>query len=723
MARKVAIRKVRFGIRLKISIIMILGIAFASALIGLAVYNQHESKIKDTILRLSGTILKGAAEDAEQYLRLTQYLDKAKDLKPRQRAAVVKAIGESQKSMAGYFSSIIKKEEILDIAFLVDVDWRDVNVNWNRRDRARYRYFSRQNGSFFELDLYTSDGRPIRGSRGRDDAQLKPTVFSYYMQNMDTSSYLAFSESRKNDGKKFVIVGIPLFSDRKDAAIYDGYRDFRRTRVMSGEDLKKFKARRQEYRDLFLGRIVERGSGVEYDLVVDTDRKKRLVLDNLIGAVDMKPLSYEKLADFRKGFSDMFNESVEGGRVPLFRLRILLASMMKDYGLALKEPLAGEDLWKNVYRHARRNSVSVETLYGVDDLALMSFRMDLSGVLGIFLLRDSFYAEMEKNRKDILNLILSIFLRATIIALFFPTFIIRNVASLEEAALDIGKGNLSRRIEMKGSDELGRLADIINLMSANLEKAQKEMLEKQRMKAELNTAQQIQSALLPDGFPDIRGLSFGAYYMAQTESGGDYYDFIPMGEGRLGLAMADVSGHGVASGLVMAMTRTLLHIHCEKNGDTKKILEMINDYLYANTASNYFVTMFFGVLDVKSLQLRFSSAGHCHALVMRNGRIQEVPAGGIALGAVATDSISRLIESKTLQLQKGDYFIQYTDGVYESFNAANEEYGLERFHRALLDGFGKDPQEIVNHVVRSVDAFTGRVPQHDDITFFIIRAG
>ena len=180
----------------------------------------------------------------------------------------------------------------------------------------------------------------------------------------------------------------------------------------------------------------------------------------------------------------MFNESVEGGRVPLFRLRILLASMMKDYGLALKEPLAGEDLWKNVYRHARRNSVSVETLYGVDDLALMSFRMDLSGILGIFLLRDSFYAEMEKNRKDILNLILSIFLRATIIALFFPTFIIRNVASLEEAALDIGKGNLSRRIEMKGSDELGRLADIINLMSANLEKAQKEMLEKQRMKAE-----------------------------------------------------------------------------------------------------------------------------------------------------------------------------------------------------------------------------------------------
>ena len=244
MARKVAIRKVRFGIRLKISIIMILGIAFASALIGLAVYNQHESKIKDTILRLSGTILKGAAEDAEQYLRLTQYLNKAKDLKPKQRAAVVKVIGESQKSMAGYFSSIIKKEEILDIAFLVDVDWKDVNVNWNRRDRARYRYFSRQNGSFFELDLYTSDGSPIRGSRGRDDAQLKPTVFSYYMQNMDTSSYLAFSESRKNDGKKFVIVGIP-FSDGKthDLTTATG---FRRTKVMLAR--RKVKARRQEYR-------------------------------------------------------------------------------------------------------------------------------------------------------------------------------------------------------------------------------------------------------------------------------------------------------------------------------------------------------------------------------------------------------------------------------------------------------------------------------------------
>ncbi|HOO71965.1 MAG TPA: SpoIIE family protein phosphatase [Spirochaetota bacterium] len=725
MAKKASVRKIRFGIRLKISIIMILGIAFASSLIGLAVYNQHENKIKETILQLSGTILKGASDNAETYLRITQFLstEKAAELNRRQKTEFIKKIDDSQKEMTEYFSSIIKKEDILDIAFLIDIDWKDINVNWNRRDQARYKYFSRNKGELFELDLYTKQGSIIKGGRGRDDAQLKPTIFSYYMQNVDTSSYLAFSEGRKDEGKHFVIVGMPLFTNRNNVKLYDDYLAFKKTRIRSAGDVKKIRSQRESFRNAFLYRIISGGPGIEYDLVVDTGQKEKVLLWYLINAVDTRRLSRDRLVQFRRAFSDMIKDSIEDKRLPLFRVKVLLNSMAKEYGLSLKNDRGDEVLWRDFYHSMRRNAVAIETAYTVDDLALVSFRMDLSGVLGLFLLRDSFYSDMQKDRKEIINLIISIFLRATIIALFFPTFIIRSVNSLQEAALEIGKGNLGKRIDIKGSDELGRLADIINIMATNLSRAQQEMLEKQRMQEELKTAQHIQSALLPAGFPSVPGLSFGAYYMAQSESGGDYYDFIDLGSGKLGLAMADVSGHGVASGLVMAMTRTLLHVYCREITDTKKILELINTHLYENTASNYFVTMFYGVLDLKSLQVKFSSAGHNPGIIVRREKIIEIPAGGIALGATTTDTMSRLTDSRSLQLQKGDYFVQYTDGVYESFNANGEEYGSERFHAVLLDNCGKEPADMIKNVVKSIDAFTGKVPQHDDITFFVIRVG
>jgi serine phosphatase RsbU (regulator of sigma subunit) len=725
MAKKKPVRKIRFGIRLKISFIMILGIAFTSALIGLAVYNQHENKIKSTIMRLSGTIIRGAVESAETFLNASRALSSAesRDMPRKDRDKTARDMADARKQMGEYFSSIIKKEDILDIAFIIETNWKDVDVDWNRRDQARYRYFHRQTGELFELDLYTRQGGAIKGGRGRDDAQLKPTIFSYYMRTVDTTPYLAFSQGRKDDPRKFVIVGIPLFEKGKNARIYEEFLIHKKSRLNRADDLKKIRKERDAFRSAFLGRIVGRGTAIDYDLIIDSEARHRALGSYLLGLVDLKPLSREKAADVRRAFTNLLAQSVEESKLPLYRIRALMDSMLKEHGLSYVKDIKPETLGSSIYDYARRRSIAVESPLSLDELALISFRLELSGILGIFLLRDSFYAEMEKDKKDIINLIISIFLRATVIALFFPTFIIRSVATLQEAALDIGRGNLTRRIDIKGSDELGRLADIINTMAANLERAQKEMLEKQRMQAELKTARVIQSALLPESFPKMAGLSFGAFYLARNESGGDYYDFIDLGENRLALAMADVSGHGVASGLVMAMTRTLLHVYCRKTTDTKKILELINTHLHENTASNYFVTMFFGILDAKTLQIRFSSAGHSPGIILRRNKIMEIPAGGIALGAVSTDIMSGLTDLKTLQLQRGDYFVQYTDGVYEAQNAAGEEFGMERFHAALLKGFGKGPDEIITGVTHALDSFTGRVPQHDDVTFFVMKIG
>ena len=217
---------------------------------------------------------------------------------------------------------------------------------------------------------------------------------------------------------------------------------------------------------------------------------------------------------------------------------------------------------------------------------------------------------------------ISILLRAIFLALLFPTFIIRSITRLADGTLAIGKGDFEEENRyIAGSDEIGRLADIFNIMTGNLKKAQEMKIEKMRMERELITAQQIQTALLPETLPHIKGMDFAAYYAAQTESGGDYYDFIDLGAGQLGITIADVSGHGVGSGLVMAMTRTLLHTYSQKILNTKKIFEIINDYLKKNTASNYFVTMFYGILNTETLKLTYSSAGHCQPLLIRDGKI------------------------------------------------------------------------------------------------------
>jgi len=258
-------------------------------------------------------------------------------------------------------------------------------------------------------------------------------------------------------------------------------------------------------------------------------------------------------------------------------------------------------------------------------------------------------------------------------------------------------------------------------MTRNLKTAREEMLVKQRMEEELKTAQSIQSTLLPESLPEIETLEFGAYYLAQTESGGDYYDFIDLENGSLGIAMADVSGHGVGAGMVMGMTRTLLHTYCQKTDDSKKIFESINKYLYENTASNYFVTMFYSILNLSTLKMKFTSAGHSPGVILRDKKLMELPAGGIALGATSNTTMSPLTEKKEVQLQKGDYFIQYTDGVDEAMDAKNNEFGVDRFHKALLDNYGKHPQQMIESVINTLNKFTGNVQQHDDITMIIIR--
>jgi serine phosphatase RsbU (regulator of sigma subunit) len=724
-SQKFKIRKVIFGIRFKFSIIIILAVLFVSTLIGFVLLNQQESKIKDALQRQGTTILEGISDEARLYLSNGHLLssEKAMTLSPKILDRIAEEQNEAMKKMSDYFASVIGKEvakekendRILDIAYLIDINWKDIGVEWNRWDQALYYYFNRLTGA------------PFIQKNGRNDPLLEPTIVRYYMNTVDTGTYIGFaSKTVVQDQFKYlfegkpdyVIVGIPILLDK--TPLYDEYIKFKRESV-SRSTLQKYLEKKKDLPRQFIRRIINHGLNLNYLVDMKSEDNKRIIFAFLLSRYYCTHLKTTQVRSLNNEFAASVDKELDDGFISISRIEDIWKSLQKKYFIPVWPRTPNAKLRQECYYRLMQYNVPVSAGESLDELAIISFKKDLAGILGLYLYRTKYFPEMIKSQNEIINIIISILLRAIFLALLFPTFIIRSIRKLADGAVAIGKGNLDKNIDISGSDEIGRLADIFNVMAMNLKNAELLKIEKIRMEQELLTAQEIQAALLPEKLPAIKGMEFGAYYSAQTESGGDYYDFIDLGGGRLGITIADVSGHGVGSGLVMAITRTLLHVYCTKTSSTKKIFEIINEFLKENTASTYFVTMFYGILDLGTHTLTYSSAGHCLPMVLRGGTIRQLPAGGIALGVVSGDVFSKSIEIKEIRLQKGDYFIQYTDGVYEAMDARHKEFGLERFQRTLRSNEGNNPQEMIKAVVKEIHSFTGNIPQHDDITMIIFR--
>lgn len=719
-ARRKKVRTIVFGIRFKLSLIIIGAIVLASTLLGLALNNQHERKLLDSLHLLGAATLKGAEDRAQQYLSITHLLrsDRTENISRYRRYTLDKKRREALKGMEQHFAGTIRKEKILDISFLIDITWSDIGVDWKKWNQSKYYYFSRSGGAIFTQ------------GKGRKDPLLEPTILSHYMQHVDADSHLAFTDLMDDENfrhlfqsikRNYLVVGIPIFHRKGDRELYADYTRFQRQTVISRDTLGDYFKTRDRFINTFTRRIIDHGLSLDYGIALETDRKRELAARSLLENFNLYRLRSAQRSEAREELIALIEAGMRDTSIALSQLKAAVHTIRAKYNLSCRSYADEANIWKNLYSFLQGRGIKISVPHSLEELALLSFRKDIAGVLGLFLLRHRFFAEMERNRAEIINLILSILLRVTIIALLIPGFLIRAITRLSEGAVEIGKGNLDTRIDIRGTDELGRLADVFNVMTVNLKKAQEWKIEKYRMENELITAQQIQAALLPGKLPDSAGMSFGAYYSAQTESGGDYYDFIDLGNNRIGIAIADVSGHGVGSGLVMAITRTLLHIYCRENGNTKATLEKINTYLKENTASNYFVTMFYGILNLDTLQLTYSSAGHNQGILLRDGQLQELPSGGIALGVASEELFSKLTDVRRKQLQRGDTFVQFTDGVNESVDAEGIEFGLDRFYRTLRDNDGKSPQEMIDAVVQALQTFIGTAAQDDDITIIAFR--
>ena len=246
----------------------------------------------------------------------------------------------------------------------------------------------------------------------------------------------------------------------------------------------------------------------------------------------------------------------------------------------------------------------------------------------------------------------------------------------------------------------------------------KRIVERERVKAEIDAANRIQSALLPVEAPMVAGASFASHYRAATEIGGDYFDFLPQPNGEIGIAFGDVSGHGLTSGIVMAMAKAALLVQVDYDSSPRAVLDVLNDVVMKTAPKRILMTFFFGVLDPRTQTLRFSSAGHLDPYVYRagSGKLESLSSWGFPLGVKRRDPF----KEHSVEFASGDRLILYSDGLIEAVDDDGEPFGFDRFERTLLECGHTNADEIKKTLLGTIRKFTRNRPPDDDQTLVVV---
>jgi len=239
-----------------------------------------------------------------------------------------------------------------------------------------------------------------------------------------------------------------------------------------------------------------------------------------------------------------------------------------------------------------------------------------------------------------------------------------------------------------------------------------------QLQAELEVARALQLAILPATFPATAGCGGAARMIPATTMGGDFYDFIELPQGQIGLVIADVSGHGVPAAFFMAVARTNLRDLAVRHHDPGACLAETNDMLCAQNPLDLFVTVFYCMFDPDSGVLHYANAGHNPAYLRRaTGSVETLGGtGGVMLGVKPGVGFP----THTVQLLRGDRVVLYTDGVTETCNGAEEPYGTGRLVEEIHVHGGATPVALIERIGRSVTDFAGTAPQADDITLAVL---
>jgi sigma-B regulation protein RsbU (phosphoserine phosphatase) len=306
---------------------------------------------------------------------------------------------------------------------------------------------------------------------------------------------------------------------------------------------------------------------------------------------------------------------------------------------------------------------------------------------------------------------------AVVMALIRSKHLTAPIMQLADAANRLAQGEFETKVDIHYCKELNALGTVFNTMGRRLK-------EREEMKQSLELARIIQQRLLPDRAPPCQGFELAGKSKYCNETGGDYYDFIFLGEDshhRPALALGDVSGHGVGTALVMATARAMLHALAMRHGsDLETLFDELNNSLCRDTEDTYFMTMFYGLLNCEQARLEWISAGHAPLfLYRRSGQVEHLDSSGIPLGVMDNSDFKAALP---LTFAPGDILLVCSDGVWECTDPEGNMFGTERVDQLLQDLADKDAKTICQEFIHTLEQFRKEEPPKDDITLMVIKA-
>jgi len=318
----------------------------------------------------------------------------------------------------------------------------------------------------------------------------------------------------------------------------------------------------------------------------------------------------------------------------------------------------------------------------------------------------------------VIFLLLVFYALAVLFAAVLIFSITRAVNRIEKGTKAVERGDFTYRIAMKPHNQLGEMANSFDRMTESIATLLVNVAENERLQSEIEIAASIQRNLLPKEGPQFRGVSFSAHFEPTASIGGDYYDVFNIDKTRLAVAIGDVSGHGLSTGLVMAMVKAAITTLVEEGAEETALFHRLNDLVFRSTERRAFMTLAFTIFDLEKGTIRHTNAGHLYPYLLREGqkpRGIEVPS--LPLGVRSTIST----HTAEVDLQEGDAIVYLSDGIVEAQDENGEPFGFDHLEALLSQSADRSPSTIRDQILEAVARHCGTRPADDDRTVMILR--
>jgi phosphoserine phosphatase RsbU/P len=331
----------------------------------------------------------------------------------------------------------------------------------------------------------------------------------------------------------------------------------------------------------------------------------------------------------------------------------------------------------------------------------------------------------------VLGLLGVLFLFIQFVALVFGLALARSITgSVHElfvGTVQVQRGDFSHKIQVRARDQLGELANSFNAMTSRLTSLLAEMAEKKRLEEELRIAREIQMSLLPQGPVNMPGLQMTAHCSPAREVGGDYYDFLPLDDTRIGILIADVSGKGTSAALYMAELTGLILSLSQIYTSPRELMIAANRIIADNLDSRSFITMTYVVVDVAHRTMTYARAGHTPLIHLAGKglgrRARLLTPSGMVLGLKLDkgEKFIAALEEICVPIETGDLVVLFTDGISEAMNAEEDLFGENRLCGLIEDHADLPFDELRERILREVRDFAGEPGPHDDMTLILLK--